>query len=241
MGLTFASLVDPVWRPPRLSARKGSSAYSATGDMLPGMGIVYILTNEAMPGLIKIGITSNELEQRMLSLDNTSVPLPFECYYAGEVADAPRVEKAMHTAFGDHRVRSSREFFALDAFRAKAFLEVIALCEVTPFGVVVATVEDADAIERTRKRRPPFQFSMVGIPVGSVLISARDPEQTAIVVDDKNIQFRGERMSLSAAASIIEVEEGRRDGVAGTGYWLYENQTLWEFRNEVEGWEGGDE
>jgi hypothetical protein len=202
------------------------------------MGIVYILTNEAMPGLIKIGITGTALEQRMLQLDTTSVPLPFECYYAATVDDEAKVEKAMHTAFGDHRVRSSREFFALDAFRAKAFLEVIALAEVTPHGVVVETAEDAEAIERTRKRRPQFRFSMVGIPIGAVLVSARDSLQTATVVDDKAILFRGERMSLSAAASVIEVEHGRSGGVAGTGYWLFENQTLWEFRNDIEGWEG---
>ena len=42
------------------------------------MSIVYILTNEAMPGLIKIGLTNATVEQRMLSLDTTSVPLPFE-------------------------------------------------------------------------------------------------------------------------------------------------------------------
>jgi hypothetical protein len=205
------------------------------------MGIVYILTNEAMPGLVKIGITGTALEQRMLQLDNTSIPLPFECYYAAEVADEAKVERAMHTAFGDHRVRSSREFFTLDAFRAKAFLEVIAITEVTPRAEVVGTAEDAEALERARKKRPPFRFSMVGIPVGATLISARDPEQTATVVDDKAILFRGERMSLTAAGSIIELEHGRSGNAAGTGYWLFENQTLWEFRNEIEGWEGAED
>ena len=51
------------------------------------MPIVYILTNECMPETIKIGITEN-LEQRIKQLDNTSVALPFECYYAVEVPDA---------------------------------------------------------------------------------------------------------------------------------------------------------
>ena len=54
--------------------------------------IVYILTNQSMPDTIKIGITDN-LERRMKELDNTSTPLPFECYYAVEVQDAKVIEK----------------------------------------------------------------------------------------------------------------------------------------------------
>jgi len=49
--------------------------------------IIYVLVNESMPGYVKIGMTTN-LEQRIRSLDNTSTPLPFECFYAATVADA---------------------------------------------------------------------------------------------------------------------------------------------------------
>ena len=72
--------------------------------------VIYVLTNEAMPGLIKIGITNGDVSERIKQLDNTSIPLPFECFYAAEVTDAAKAEKAIHTAFGDHRVRPSREF-----------------------------------------------------------------------------------------------------------------------------------
>ena len=50
------------------------------------MAIVYILTNESMLDIIKIGITDN-LSRRLRELDNTSTPLPFECFYAVEVDD----------------------------------------------------------------------------------------------------------------------------------------------------------
>ena len=78
------------------------------------MSYVYILTNEAMPGYIKIGLTENLVSERVVQLDNTSVALPFQCYYAARVEDNRRIERALHTAFGDFRVRPNREFFKMD-------------------------------------------------------------------------------------------------------------------------------
>jgi hypothetical protein len=59
-------------------------------------GIVYVLINAAMPGLVKIGITETNVEDRIRTLDNTSVPIPFECFYAAQVTDPLKVEKAIH-------------------------------------------------------------------------------------------------------------------------------------------------
>ena len=88
------------------------------------MSYVYILTNEAMPGYIKIGLTDKPVSERVLGLDNTSVAIPFQCYYAARVDDNQKIEKALHTAFGDFRVRSNREFFKMDPYKVKVILEV---------------------------------------------------------------------------------------------------------------------
>ena len=89
-------------------------------------GIVYILTNEAMPGYIKIGKTTTSVDQRVLELSrSTSVPLPFECYYAVRVADVSQVEKALHDAFGDHRKNPKREFFTIAPERIVSILKVL--------------------------------------------------------------------------------------------------------------------
>ena len=72
--------------------------------------IVYILTNQSMPDTIKVGITDN-LDRRVRELDNTSTPLPFECYYAVEVENASAIEKKIHEGLDDKRVRQNREFF----------------------------------------------------------------------------------------------------------------------------------
>jgi hypothetical protein len=47
--------------------------------------IVYVLTNESMEGMVKIGRTSTGVEQRIRELDNTSLPLPFRCFYAADL------------------------------------------------------------------------------------------------------------------------------------------------------------
>ena len=78
-----------------------------------------------MPDTIKIGIT-DDLESRMKQLDNTSTPLPFECYYAVEVEDARAIEKKIHEGLDDKRIRQNREFFNATAEQAK---NQIPLCE----------------------------------------------------------------------------------------------------------------
>ena len=92
-------------------------SYCAGGSELMAE-IVYILINEAMPGLIKIGRTNSDLATRIKGLYTTGVPLPFELFYACEVADADFVESNLHDAFGDHRVSKGREFFRLVPERA---------------------------------------------------------------------------------------------------------------------------
>jgi hypothetical protein len=196
---------------------------------------IYILTNEAMPGLIKIGRTTNSVAQRMRELDQTGVPLPFACYYAARVENGALSERRLHLAFGDHRVRSSREFFRLDPFRAKAALEMAAMEDVTPRTDVIDSVEDGEAVQRATERREHFRFSRVGIQAGAMLTFARDATVTATVTNDREIVFEGETTSLSAAA----LKAIRRLGyqwktVAGPDFWLFEEETLTERRRRLE-------
>lgn len=199
------------------------------------MSIVYILTNEAMPGLIKIGLTNSTVEQRMITLDNTSIPLPFECYYAARVSDSAKIERALHVGLGDHRIRNSREFFRMEPYRAKAILELLAIEDVTPGNSVFAEPEDQEALTRAVEARPPFKFSLAKIPVGAVLNFAKDETITAEVIDDKRIKFRDRDMSLSGAALEIVSELGYSwKQIAGPQWWLYEGMTLSELRNQQE-------
>ena len=136
-------------------------------------GIIYVLTNAAMPGLIKLGRTdAGSIEERMRTLDNTSVPLPFECFYAAEVSDTHKVEKAIHEAFGDSRIRPSREFFRLSPDKPKAIIQLLEIKNVTPGEDVLTEPGDQAALNEERRRRSNFQFSLEPI---SKLPTAVDP------------------------------------------------------------------
>lgn len=192
--------------------------------------IIYILINEAMPGYVKIGRTQS-LEQRIRSLDTTSVPLPFECFYACTVADASFVERQLHDAFLDHRVRSSREFFELSPERVASALKLAEIENVTPGRDYVDSNEDQQALNQARKRRAMFNFKMVDIPIGAELVYIYDETVRAHVIDNKRIAINGVVTSLSASAQALL---GYPYQVQGTIYWMYEGETLDERRRRLE-------
>lgn len=196
--------------------------------------IVYVLINEAMPGYVKIGKTDN-LEQRIRSLDTTSVPLPFECFYAARVNNATEVERLLHDAFADHRVRKNREFFEISPDRIVSALKIGALEEVTPGVDYVETADDQKALDKARTRRSAFNFEMVKIPVGAELQFIRDENVFCRVVDSKKVEFEGQITSLSAAAQkALENMHLYWKAVQGPMYWLFEGETLGERRYRME-------
>ncbi|MDD5463609.1 MAG: GIY-YIG nuclease family protein [Candidatus Moranbacteria bacterium] len=192
--------------------------------------IIYVLINEAMPGYVKIGRTT-DLEQRIRSLDTTSVPLPFECFYACTVNDAGFAEKQLHDAFLDSRVRSSREFFEISPERVVSALKLAEIENVTPNKDFVETKEDQQALNQARTKRAVFNFKMVDIPIGAELVFSRDENIKARVVDNRSINLDGEITSLSNSAQKIL---GYNYGIQGTAYWTFEGESLDERRKRFE-------
>ena len=198
--------------------------------------IVYILTNQSMPDTIKIGITDN-LERRMRELDNTSTPLPFECYYAVEVQDAKVIEKKIHEGLDDKRVRQNREFFNTSPEQAKAILEIAEVMggkNVTPKEDVVETPQDKQALDNARKRSGRIDyFGILGIAKGTTLTFSKDQNITCEVADNGKVIFRGKETSLSGSALLITNEMGYDWGqVQGSGYWCYQGRTLRDLVSE---------
>ena len=193
-------------------------------------GIIYVLVNEAMPGYVKIGKTNN-LKKRIKDLDTTSVPLSFICSYACTVKDMDFVEKQLHAAFKDNRVRPKREFFRIASERVVAALKLVEIKDVTPKDDIVASDEDQRALDKARTRRPVFKFDMVNIPTGSKLSYARDENITVEVFDNRRVKYEGKKTSLSAVARKLL---GYGYNVSGPSFWKYEGEILDERRMRLE-------
>ncbi len=188
-----------------------------------------------MPGYVKVGKTTTTVEQRMRELDTSGVPVPFECFHAATVQDVNTVERRLHDAFGDHRIRKRREFFRIDPERVRSALLLAQINDVTPRDDVVEDADDQAALDTARKRRGPFNFEIVGIGTGSVLTFSKDQNITCTVIDNKYVEFDGERTSLSASALKILHDMGYTwKQVAGPDYWEYEGETLWAMRLRLE-------
>ena len=179
-----------------------------------------------MPGLVKIGKTNNDNPQvRIDQLYNTSVPVPFECVLAVRVDQPNEVEEGLHRAFHPDRFNPKREFFKIDPEQAVAVLNLIPGDNVTP-----AVNETNNAISEAergasgilRKRRPNLNFREMGIPTESTL-EPTSGDETAIVVDERKVRFRGQEMSLTEATRL---RENLSYSVAPTSYWLYEGRHL---------------
>jgi hypothetical protein len=187
-----------------------------------------------MVGYVKIGRTTN-LSQRLSILDNTSMPLPFECFYAAIVNDANFVEKQLHQAFEDSRVRRNREFFEISPERVVAALKMVEIEDVTPKDDIVENEDDQIALDQARKRRANFNFNLVKIPIGSELTFTRDSEIKCEVVDSRQVKYSDKVMSLSAAAKEALASIGVLwKAVQGPLYWEYGGKTLDDIRNDMD-------
>ena len=191
---------------------------------------VYVLTNEAMEGLVKIGRTTTSVEQRIRELDNTSMPLPFQCFYAGEVADSALVEVKIHRIFADKRIRNNREFFRVDPNQVREAIQLAEIKDVTPRADVVVDPSDLQALKiasAISDRRTRLNFSDLKIPADSILTFSKDPNVTCTVIANGKVKLEGEVMSPSAAALIALQRVGYKwSSVSGTDYWLFDGETL---------------
>jgi hypothetical protein len=197
------------------------------------MGKVYILTNDLMPGIIKIGITELEtVEERIKSLDNTSVPIPFRFHFAIETDKHKEIEKLIHDAFSGYRIRNSREFFKMDPERAVSALRISGAPEIKLDNDMVDDKGDSisDDIPSNKKR---FSFNYVKIPIGAELTFTRNDNIKCIVTSDNEVEYNNKKYSLTGLAKELLAEMGYRWAtVSGPQFFKYNEKTLFEMKTE---------
>ena len=168
-------------------------------------GYVYILTNPSFKeDWVKIGKSSRPVDVRSKELDNTAVPLPFEIYATMQTSKYNEVEKLVHKTIDrltDLRIRQNREFFnvppqiALDIFRDVA--NTIDDAVVTLYKDNQPIIEGEEHPKEKREiKRGRFKFSMVDIPIGTMITFIPTGIQVKVVSDDQ-IEYEGRIFKLS--------------------------------------------
>lgn len=126
-------------------------------------GYVYILTNPSFrEDWVKIGKTTN-MEERLRTLYNTSLPLPFEVFATMRTSKYNEAEKLVHhyiERFTNLRIEKKREFFnvkpeeALDIFHEVAtLLDDAVIDEVYKNGMKGGNIKESDIGSVSQKPR----------------------------------------------------------------------------------------
>ena len=100
------------------------------------------------------------------------------------------------------------------------------------FSVVICRNEqEAQEIDtESTERAANFSFSKCQIPVGEEIEYSADPSITATVVDDRNVEYNGETMSLTALAKLLT---GKKYSVAGPRFFKYKGEKLNDIRQRL--------
>ena len=216
----------------------------------PQEGFVYILTNPSFKeDWVKIGKSSRPVDVRSKELDNTAVPLPFEIYATMQTTKYAEVERIIHKQIDrltDLRIRQNREFFNVHPAQALEILTDLARAiedavvmkyeEGRPEQVYPVLEEKKDKVKSEKKQqRPPFDFSMVGLNVGDIVLF--DALNLPVKVAGKNkVEYEGRLWSLSAFCGTYLPDNMRNasDAYQGPKYFSYGGKTLLEIRLERE-------
>ena len=207
-------------------------------------GYVYILTNPSFKeDWVKIGKSSRPVDVRSKELDNTAVPLPFEIFATMKTCKYNEVEKLVHKTIDrltDLRIRQNREFFnvapqvALDIFKDIAGTiddaEVVLYEDNQP-----VAAKDVEKKEKREIKRGRFKFSMVNIPIGSILTFIPTGIEVKVASDDQ-IEYEGRIYKLSPFVGTFMPADKRNTSGAyqGSKYFSFNGKVLEEMRMEME-------
>jgi len=173
---------------------------------------IYVFSNPSYINLLKIGCTSSieNVEKRRKELFTTAVPTEFHTEYAAEVYDAYHVESALHQAFNNYRVHSSREFFFIKP------------------KVVIDLIREMQKPAKYKNNSVPIKsnisaesFIPASVQPGSTINFKHNNKIIAEVIDQTGVIFNGNLMSLTCLSS--QLTKSNEDPLQ---LWLFDNQLL---------------
>lgn len=212
-------------------------------------GVICILTNPSFPEYVKIGY-ADDIDKRLQQLNRSEcIPFAFRVYATYEVNSRlsdlkihsiidklnPNL-RSVESFKGKQRVR---EFYAMSPEDAYSILEAIAeihgcgdkLKIITPTEEEMTAEATAQEIDtESTERAANFSFSKCGIVPGEVIEYYDNPENTAVVVDDRNVEYKGETMSLTALAKLLS---GKKYSIAGPKFFKYRGERLTDIRHRL--------
>lgn len=212
-------------------------------------GVIYILTNPSFPEYVKIGY-ADDIDKRLRQLNRSEcIPFAFRVYATYEVSSRlsdlkihsiidklnPNL-RSVESFDGKQRVR---EFYAMSPEDAYSILEAIAEIHGCADNLKLTTPSDdekqAEEIAKeidteSTERASNFSFSKCQIPAGSKIQYCDNPEITATVVDDRNVEYNGETMSMTALAKLLS---GKKYAIAGPKFFMYKSEWLNDIRHRL--------
>lgn len=180
-------------------------------------GVVYILTNPSFPEYVKIGYASN-VEHRLKELNRSEcVPFAFRLY-AYYKTPAKLADIAIHNMIDSLNLglrsieefdgkQRKREFYKLSPSEAYSILVNIAQISGTTDNLVLvepsakerAAEEEAEETRVKRAKLPKLDWMIEQglVHVGDKICVISHPEEVATIVSGKEVEYRGERMTLN--------------------------------------------
>lgn len=210
---------------------------------------IYIFTNPSFSKYVKIGSVTDPQKRLNDANSSTWTPKAFRLYGTYETA-GENADKILHKLIErlDDELRVSdvvkgherkREFFEMSPEKAWAILEDIATISGTEKRLwknekwttdemiedASSTSNDDKTVSKASKR---FDFEKCGIPLGSTLKFKYDDTIQVKTLADGNVEYKGEKISLSKLSENLMVERtGKRwKGYQGPAYFTFDGKLL---------------
>lgn len=191
-------------------------------------GIIYIMTT-VMQDLIKIGITKEkQYNERMRFLESNGYRQinGLHKLFAIKVSDYKAKERLLQEVFSQQRIGGT-ELFCLNPELVKRLLMAF------EGQIIFPEVQDKEKefaeLDKTNEQNKLFNFSKKGIKAGSIITFIKDKNITAKVVNDREVEYNGEKFKLSRLALKLFQDRGEANksgAYQGAAYFEYNGKKL---------------